>query len=276
MRAIKLKDIFADIEQQDYKVYFARSPKNGVKPLDDYLADPNKLEFWKARNTYSTGKNHFNRPYIFSLIRDYHEEDIWLFGGVWEVVGIDKRSKTNPYRIVPVSRFSPFIGRLRIEYRYNGSATRAKLEKHFDGMVVKEILEEPYFEKFPGYSNIDYPFKTIQNIIKKKDNNWKTALSIKGIYLITDTKNGKRYVGKADGRNGIWQRWSAYIQNGHGGDVELIDLVATKGMKYVEDYFWFTVLETITGEEENEINKREDYWKEVLMTRDERFGYNRN
>ena len=279
MKSIKLKMIFPDItpsECEKYKIHFARKASDDVEPLDEYLADPNNLECWKAWNTYSTGKNHFNRPYIFSLIKDYHEEDTWLFGGVWKVVGIDRRSKTNPYKIEPVKRFEPFVGRLRITYPYYKRATRVKMEDHFDGMVVKEILDEPYYECFPGYRNVDYPFPMIKTIINSKNKKWKEALAVKGIYLLTDTNNGKRYVGQAAGKLGIWQRWHDYTTNGHGGDKELLELVEKKTLKYIEKYFWFTILETIEDETKVNITDREDYWKEVLMTRNERFGYNNN
>lgn len=42
-----------------------------------------------------------------------------------------------------------------------------------------------------------------------------------GIYLITDTRHGRHYVGKADGAENLLQRWTAYATNGHGGNVEL-------------------------------------------------------
>jgi excinuclease UvrABC nuclease subunit len=51
---------------------------------------------------------------------------------------------------------------------------------------------------------------------------WRTALSsVLGIYLITDTLDGRQYVGKADGAESIRQRWSVYAANGHGNNVEL-------------------------------------------------------
>lgn len=51
---------------------------------------------------------------------------------------------------------------------------------------------------------------------------WRTALSsVIGIYLITDTLDGRQYVGKADGMENIRQRWGSYAANGHGGNVEL-------------------------------------------------------
>lgn len=40
--------------------------------------------------------------------------------------------------------------------------------------------------------------------------------------------------------------------------------------------FWYTILEVVYEDSNQNINDREEYWKRVLMTRDERFGYNKN
>ena len=54
---------------------------------------------------------------------------------------------------------------------------------------------------------------------------WRIALSeVQGIYLITDSTNGKQYVGKADGAERILGRWTAYARDGHGGNVALREL----------------------------------------------------
>lgn len=51
---------------------------------------------------------------------------------------------------------------------------------------------------------------------------WRTALSsVAGIYLSTDTFDGRHCVGKSDGAENINQRWGVYASNGHGGNVEL-------------------------------------------------------
>ncbi|MCR5118125.1 MAG: GIY-YIG nuclease family protein [Lachnospiraceae bacterium] len=144
-------------------------------------------------------------------------------------------------------------------------------------MVVKEILPEPYSTvAFPGYKNIDIPFMTLRAIMEKDSQAWKNALSIKGIYLITDIKTGKKYVGKADGERGVWQRWSDYINDGHGGDVDLKKLVETEGFEYVTQNYKFTLLEPITGWDEYDIDDRENYWKRVLLSRREELGHNKN
>lgn len=274
MTEIKLCKFLSDLKPEEYKVHFARTSDAGTQPLDDYMVD---FENWKWWNRYSKNRNDFNRTYIFSLIDFYPERDTWLFGGIWKVLSINWEQKPFPYEIELVDKYSEYIGRLKISYRYKDRTTRVRFENHFDGMVVKELLKEPYSTvSFPGYKNIDIPFSTLEAIMKKDDPIWKNALSIKGIYLIMDTKTGKRYVGKADGEHGIWQRWGDYICDGHGGDVDLRRLVDEKGMDYIKQHYKFSLLEAITGWDEYDIDDRESYWKRVLLSRIEEFGHNKN
>lgn len=53
-------------------------------------------------------------------------------------------------------------------------------------------------------------------------------LSVAGVYLITDIRDSRQYVGKADGAESIRQRWSVYAANGHGGNFKLlsVDLIS--------------------------------------------------
>ncbi|WP_189654688.1 GIY-YIG nuclease family protein [Paracoccus mutanolyticus] len=61
-------------------------------------------------------------------------------------------------------------------------------------------------------------------VVSNSRPDWKAALeSIKGIYLITDTRTGKRYVGSAYGDQGIWSRWCAYAASGRLRDLEKTD-----------------------------------------------------
>lgn len=270
MRDIKLKTIFPNLDPLDYKLHFAKNAY-GTEPLDVFLES---FEAWKRWNSSSAGgKDSYNRKYIFSLIKLYSEENTWLFGGVWEVLSRDKR-KNYPYEIKPVSAFMSFVGRLVISYEHKIRSIRVNMENHFDGMIVKEILEEPYFYSFPGYENIDISFRKLQLIREKGTRDWREKLSVRGIYLITDTKTGKKYVGKADGANGIWQRWNNYIGNGHGGDVDLVDLVEAKGFEYVRTNYKFTLLEIV--KDGVDINRRENYWKDVFLSRNSKFGHNKN
>ena len=95
------------------------------------------------------------------------------------------------------------------------------------------------------------------------------------MYIITNTNNGKLYVGSATGRNGIYQRWKNYISNGHGNDTGLIAIVKQHGLEYVQTHFRYTLLEhydfTVS---KDVVLARESYWKEALDTR--KHGYNGN
>ncbi|MFA4923671.1 MAG: GIY-YIG nuclease family protein [Ignavibacteriaceae bacterium] len=107
------------------------------------------------------------------------------------------------------------------------------------------------------------------------DKSWKTALtSVYGVYLITDKKNGKMYVGSAYCKDSIWSRWGSYINNGHGGNTRLEQLVIEEGKEYLTNY-QFSILEISSKvKSKDEIIKREVHWKEKLLSRE--FGYNDN
>ena len=137
-------------------------------------------------------------------------------------------------------------------------------------------LKKPYrVTEFPGYENVLLPYLVLQEIIREEEPTWKTALQhSKGIYLITDTKNGKHYVGAAYGDEALWNRWSSYAANGHGNNRELRQLIEKSGINYAE-YFQFSILEIrSTTTDDQEIIKRETHWKQMLKSRE--FGYNDN
>lgn len=149
------------------------------------------------------------------------------------------------YDISLSEKYKDLIGRLKISYAHKDRAVRCFMEKYYPKFELKEILAEPYSGNvFPGYKNRHVKFSTIKRIIGKTLIDWKTALQIKGIYLLTDKLTGKRYVGQASGEDGIWQRWSDYVNDGHGGNVALRRLEKAEGREYVEKNFTFTLLET--------------------------------
>jgi len=284
MEKIYLPEVFTDIvDLKKYKIHFAKRATNGSEPLDSFMRD---MDEWRDWNRYSNAykdngikkkpTDYFSREFIFSLISFYPERDTWLFGGIWRVTDRNlTEGNDTPYTIELCEHFSKFIGRLKIQYTHNERMVRNNMENHFSKLIVKELLDEVYSTYvFPGYRNLDIPFKTLENVIQNGNPAWKNALSLKGIYLITDASSGKIYVGKADGENGIWQRWSDYIADGHGGDVELQKIVKSQGMDYVRAYYKFTLLEIV--QTWDEINIREDYWKRVLMSRAKEIGHNRN
>ncbi len=137
---------------------------------------------------------------------------------------------------------------------------------------------------FPGYKNVSVSYKELKRKIEISDE-WRTALkSRKGVYLITDTKTGKLYVGSAYGDKGILGRWNTYLtsgfdrdekENGKYPNKELKELVDNYGISYIQENFQYSILETFTDDVSDEyIIARESWWKDVLLTRV--FGYNAN
>ena len=81
------------------------------------------------------------------------------------------------------------------------------------------------------------------------------------VYVITDKSNGKLYMGSTYGKDGIWQRWSAYVNsNGTGGDKDLVNLIASDS-DYAVHNFQFSILEVFLNQDSNSkmIREREKY-----------------
>lgn len=122
---------------------------------------------------------------------------------------------------------------------------------------------------FPGFDRLILDYATLQAVMREhRYGAWRTALaSVVGVYLITDTRDGRHYVGKADGGENIRQRWSVYAANGHGGNTELKNLDPAT--------FRFSLLRVFDpGTPTHEIDASESHFKRALDSR--RFGLNRN
>jgi len=122
---------------------------------------------------------------------------------------------------------------------------------------------------FPGFDRLVLAYEQLQAVMREhRYASWRTALaSVVGIYLITDTRDGRHYVGKADGAESIRQRWTAYSTNGHGGNVELRNLDPSS--------FRFSLLRVFDpATPAREIDIAESHFKIALDTR--RHGLNRN
>lgn len=267
---IPLSDIWPIANPTDYKVHFARWNQK-AQPLEVFVRDRDE---WRGWQEYRPGRNDFNRPHILALIQFYHETDTWLFGGVYDVLD---RLETR-YEVALSEEGAGFIGRLKIGSPYRGRTTRGNLENHYRDFEVLEILREPYSgRRFPGYDDIDLSFEELETLVRNDRPDWKAALeNIKGVYLISDTSSGKRYVGSAYGDDGIWSRWCAYAATGHGGNVELRKMVSDPPLEYCRNHFRFSLLEHRPNRTPDEtILAREAFWKRILLTRGDH-GYNRN
>jgi hypothetical protein len=267
---IMLRNIWPTSTPENYKLHFARW--NGEnQPLEVWVRDKQEWQRWQE---YRPSRDDFNRPFIFSLIQFYHESDVWLFGGVFRVL----KRHADRYEVELTDEAVGFVGRLKLRSPYRERATRVRFESHYPELEVQEVLREPYSGRsFPGFEDIDLSFEELETLVRNSRPDWKAALaSVKGIYLISDIKTGKRYVGSAYGEQGVWARWCGYVATGHGGNVELRTLVNDPTLDYCRKSFRFALLEGRPVPTPDEvILGREAFWKRVLLSRGEH-GLNRN
>ena len=146
------------------------------------------------------------------------------------------------------------------------------LENQIEKIRILELKREIVKVEFPGYDKVNVSWQELASFINAEA--WSTALkNQKGIYLITDVKTGKRYVGKASGDNMLLGRWQNYISSGHGGNIELKKI----DFEYIKENFRYSILEIFKeSTDDSLIDSRESWWKDLLLTRDKRFGYNDN
>ena len=87
--------------------------------------------------------------------------------------------------------------------------------------------------------------------------------------------NGKLYIGSAYGNDCLLNRWSSYVNNLTGENVELKKVLEEKGEKYIQTNFKYSILEIFDTKTKQEyILERESYWKKVFETK--KFGMNKN
>jgi len=267
MEITEILGITGDLKNNT-KIHFAIGANEKREPLYAYFRG--EFKEWQE----SQKNKNFERKFILSLI--YYGKDEWLFAGIYKRIDVQKKSNGYIYKTELLDTSIDLIGKLVIKYEKNFRQSYTYLETCIEDLKLVEILREKYTIKpFPGYENIKIKYELLKSIISQEESSWKTALSnVKGIYLIADLKNGKLYIGSAYGENAFWNRWTEYINTGHGGNKGLKKLILENGIEYANN-FQFTILETRSmSSEDNEIINRETFWKDILLTKE--FGYNKN
>jgi hypothetical protein len=255
------------ITLEDYKIHLATGVNS--PPLDAYLAG--SFKEWQEEQT----QKNFECAMVLSLI--YLGADRWLFTGVYRVLGVQPGQKTAfLYQTELIPGQEGLIGRIIVRYKREYRASYIWGHKYGAELEVSEIRDCPLsIEQFPGYNKVLVKHPKLALLVSKEEPSWKAALSsVGGIYLITDTITGKDYVGSACGEGGIWQRWRAYAETGHGNNIELRTLLQQQGANYAHN-FQYSILEIADLQDSgDQIYVRECHWKNVLLSRE--FGNNAN
>ena len=270
---ITIQDLIPELKNdpKEYKLHCAIGPTVRLEPLISFIN--NEFKEWQEEQ----GNLNFERKYLLSLI--YYNIDEWLFAGIYKRLSVSGTKGDYKYDTMLLETGDEYIGRLIIRFNKRGLKIRQSylyLERYIQNLEVCELLKSRIsFNPFPGYENVIVEFNYLKSIIDNEDKSWASALkSVKGIYLITDKLNGKNYVGAAYSEDAIWSRWKSYILDGHRDNKKLKECIKNNGYAYSQN-FQFSILEIFAKTATDEfIIKRENHWKEKLVSRD--FGYNDN
>jgi hypothetical protein len=283
---IKFTDFIKPPNPNRTKVKFNMNASDTSKLAWDYLLDDDNewllMNKWKTKHP-SNNLNHAD--YLIAMAQYYpYGAQYYIFGGIFEVKKISPEVFNDfGYELTPITEYEKYTKRLIIKLKKPiGWDIYCRQFNRLDGTLMPEVYELAPSTKlghFPGYQNVSLRHNDLRRIISSSEPSWKQALSyVKGVYVITDTKTGKIYIGSASGNNeGIWQRWAAYAdeKNMTGGNVEFVDLLRINGHEYLEDNFKYSILEIFDTKTKSEIIiARENYWKNVFLTR--QFGMNQN
>lgn len=272
-----------DEQAPEIQELFDEHGYNESKFLDllSMYVDDHKLIMELTKTHNPNGQKRFkNGDIAFCFIPYSLDNKEWLLVNVFAVLD-ENRS------IVATKEggdYWPLFGRLVVRFEGKSRRITVRDPNIIGGVAVETILRRPYYEladKFPGYENVDLSWKGLRRALKNPS--WRTALeNQKGVYLITDIKTNKRYVGSASGDGGILGRWQIYagVNMGrnredayNGGNKELKEL----SDDYIKDNFRYSILDVFSMKTSSEIIlARESWWKNILMTRNDSFGYNDN
>jgi hypothetical protein len=169
------------------------------------------------------------------------------------------------YRLTRLAAFDDLSGRVVIDW---GGSTRS-WHQWLAPKPIIEILPLGYVREFPGYTHILLTHSELKQIVDYPlaHREWHRALaSVSGIYLILDTVTGLQYVGSAYGAEGILGRWQAYAQSGHGGNLQLRELIAKSpsGVHAWQYSILTTLSQSVTRDE---VIQLESLYKQKLGSR---------
>ena len=273
---ILLNDIlhFSPSEIPNVRIKFNIS--NGHEdPLDLYKENPDKVNvqwfLWHdTRRYFGVGQT----AICFLRI----STDTWLLTTIKKITRELPVKGAVGYDADEVAEYQKYFGRVLVKYHNTSMTMGRTYSSVMNELEVLQILNEQFTgNDFPGYENVCLSYRELKNIIDRQLPGWIAALkSQKAVYLITDTKTGKLYVGSATSQKGmLLQRWSDYAANGHGGNEDLKTLVRREGFDYVKENFQYSILENYNARmDDNYILGRESWWKKALRSKD--FGYNKN
>lgn len=265
-----------------------RLVRHGFKEIDPLRTYQSNRALFEAYQSFQSKGKFADAKYI-AAFAPFHGTQAMLLG-VWRVDGETIPNSDAPpsqltliasynwsldgsyYHLCEQSEFNEFSGRLIIDW---GGSTRSWVQTK-TSKPVTALLPPNAIAEFESYESTVLMHHELVQMMRNSISNytWHNALrSVNGIYCITDTRNGRNYVGSAYGAGGIWGRWSNYSLNGHGDNKRLVALLAEEPQAV--EALQFSILEILpaTSTPKDAVTK-ENLWKQKLGSRVG--GYNHN
>jgi hypothetical protein len=271
MNSIKLNDILQIENLQNVKIRFNLMFENNWNPIETFKNKETKLLFDGHYSNYTKNKSFKNGQITIGLIRIKSNEHLWLLFHIGKITKDLNVFSGVGYEYESLPEYEKYCGRLIIRFKNSSQNMIRNADSVMDNCEVDQILPNIFDNDiFPGYDKVNISWQELVRVIEK--DTWKTALqNQKGVYLITDISNGKKYIGSASGDDMILTRWKSYVKTGNGNNKKLKELE----FDHIKENLRFSILDIYKSTTEKQIIiDRESWWKEVLLSR--KFGYNSN
>lgn len=270
MERINLNDILRFENLDEVKIRFNLQFRNNWNPIEDFKNGNIKTMLDGHYHNYKK-KEYKVGQITIGLVPIKKKENQFLLFHIGKVTKDLNKFNDVGYDFEDLLEYKKYVGRLIVEYKNSVQTVNRNAKSVINECFITQILPDTFDnDLFPGYEKVNLSWDELKRVIKK--DNWKTALqNQKGVYLITDIGNGKKYVGKASGGDMILGRWISYVKNGHGGNVDLKKIK----FDYIKRNFKYSILDIYKSNTDDQIIlERENWWKEILQSR--KFGYNKN
>ncbi len=271
MDSIKLNDLLRIDNLNNVKIRFNLMFRQNWNPIENFkngdISTMLEGQYWN----YNKNKSYKPGQITIGLVKIKPNENFWLLFHIGRITKDLNKFNGVGYEYEDLPEYDKYIGRLIVKYKNKAQTMIRHAESVIDECFVSQVLPDTFDNDiFPGYEKVNVSWQELSRVIEKE--NWKTALqNQKGVYLLTDISNGKKYVGSAYGENMILGRWSAYVNSGNGGNIGLKPLP----FEHIKHNFRYAILDIYKSTTDDQIIiDRENWWKEVLQSR--KFGYNEN
>jgi hypothetical protein len=258
MDTIKLNDLLRFENLHNMKIRFNLMFKDNWDPIEIFktgdLSTMLQGQYWN----YKKYKSFKAGQITIGFVKIKAAEDFWLLFHIGKVTkDLDKLNGVG-YEYEDLAGYQKYVGRLIVKFKNTAQTMIRNAESVIDDCYVSQILPDTFDnDLFPGYEKVNISWSEMNRVLEK--DSWKTALqNQKGVYLLTDISNGRKYVGSAYGENMILGRWKSYIKTGHGGNVGLKQLT----FDHIKQNFKYSILDIYKSTTEDQtILERESWWE---------------